>query len=270
MKKLLYLFLTVLIVACSGEDGGSNNDDNNDDNNEPNLLVSSINYTRLYGSGTQVTEETFTYDGNKIIEVTTQSEVDGNPVGYNSGQTQFIYANNKISRVNYYDNDTNLTRQMELLYDSQGRLVSQEICDILNNDACDEFIIVSYSYNDDGSIIVTEANQEPVIYQFDNNGNIISVTESEATLELIYDNQKNPFKNITGASNILGGISTFYTDSRVISFNNNCLSFTDISSSGNVYTQNWTYDYNDAGYPRNVFFEDDYDDNQTIVIEYFE
>jgi hypothetical protein len=33
MKKLIYLFLTVLIVACSGDDG--NNQDNNDgDNNQ--------------------------------------------------------------------------------------------------------------------------------------------------------------------------------------------------------------------------------------------
>ena len=31
MKKLLYLFLTVLIVACSGDD--SNNQDNNDGDN---------------------------------------------------------------------------------------------------------------------------------------------------------------------------------------------------------------------------------------------
>ena len=29
MKKLLYLFLTVLIVACSGEDGGNDGDNNN-------------------------------------------------------------------------------------------------------------------------------------------------------------------------------------------------------------------------------------------------
>ena len=29
MKKLLYLFLTVLIVGCSGEDGGNDQDNNN-------------------------------------------------------------------------------------------------------------------------------------------------------------------------------------------------------------------------------------------------
>ena len=29
MKKLLYLFLTVLIVACSGEDGSNDGDNNN-------------------------------------------------------------------------------------------------------------------------------------------------------------------------------------------------------------------------------------------------
>ena len=32
MKKLLYLFLTVLIVACSGEDSNSNNNSNNSNN----------------------------------------------------------------------------------------------------------------------------------------------------------------------------------------------------------------------------------------------
>ena len=32
MKKLLYLFLTVLIVACSGEDGGNDNNDGNNNN----------------------------------------------------------------------------------------------------------------------------------------------------------------------------------------------------------------------------------------------
>ena len=34
MKKLLYLFLTVLIVACSGEDGGNDNNSNDEDNND--------------------------------------------------------------------------------------------------------------------------------------------------------------------------------------------------------------------------------------------
>ena len=37
MKKLIYLFLTVLIVACSGEDGSnSNNNSNNSNNNNSN------------------------------------------------------------------------------------------------------------------------------------------------------------------------------------------------------------------------------------------
>ena len=33
MKKLLYLFLTVLIVGCSGEDGGNSNNNSNNSNN---------------------------------------------------------------------------------------------------------------------------------------------------------------------------------------------------------------------------------------------
>jgi len=34
MKKLLYLFLTVLIVACSGEDNNNDNNSNDEDNND--------------------------------------------------------------------------------------------------------------------------------------------------------------------------------------------------------------------------------------------
>ena len=33
MKKIIYLFLTVLIVGCSGEDGSNNQDNNDGDNN---------------------------------------------------------------------------------------------------------------------------------------------------------------------------------------------------------------------------------------------
>ena len=33
MKKLIYLFLTVLIVACSGEDGSNSNNNSNNSNN---------------------------------------------------------------------------------------------------------------------------------------------------------------------------------------------------------------------------------------------
>ena len=32
MKKLIYLFLTVLIVGCSSEDGGNDGDNNNSNN----------------------------------------------------------------------------------------------------------------------------------------------------------------------------------------------------------------------------------------------
>ena len=34
MRKLIYLFLGLLIVACSGEDGGNDGDNNGDNNNE--------------------------------------------------------------------------------------------------------------------------------------------------------------------------------------------------------------------------------------------
>ena len=264
MKKLLYLLFAITLIGCSSDEVS-----NNDDDNEPNLLVSSINYT----SRNLSVKETFTYDGKKIIGKTTQAERDGNPAWtYDSGRTEYFYANNKISRTNHYDNDNILLRQQELLYDPQGRLVSIEKCFEPNNNGCDELEIESFSYNDDGSITSTVASDGTTVYQLDNNGNIISMTDDDRFTALIYDNQKAPFKNLTGASNI------FYSDfsnAFFRSFTNNCLSFVYTSNSGDVQTTNWTYDYNDAGYPRNILkdgSEDWQSDNvtQTIAIEYFE
>ena len=268
MKKLLYLFLTVLIVACSDDDGNDVN--NNDDNNEPNLLVSSINYTFSENTDEEINElETFTYDGNKITEKIYSYYSNGNLTFLY--RYEYIYANNKISRVDQYDLDNNIRFQTNFTYDSQGRAVSIEECYQPNNSVCDDITTFNYSYNDDGSITGTGSSDGTVTYQLDDNGNIISRTSDDEFREVIYDNQKNPFKNITGASNIFTS-SSFFTRSRLKGFNNNPLSFVDSADSENQGT--WTYDYNDAGYPRNVVYNESslggYQYSSTIVIEYFE
>jgi hypothetical protein len=255
MKKLLYLFLTVLIVACSGEDGGSNNDDNN----EPNLLVSSINYIYSGDEGEGNYLETYTYDGNKIIERRT--------ISY---RYTYIYANNKISRVDQYGLDNNLATQTNYTYDPQGRVVSVERCTVPNDDGCDDITTFNLSYNDDGSITVTGSNGGTATYQLDDNGNIIRFQEDDGFREVIYDNQKNPFQNIIGCCNGFIRLSR----SKLLGVNNNALSFVEEYDDGYQGTGNWTYDYNDAGYPRNVVYSESslggYQVSETIVIEYFE
>tara|TARA_B110000093_G_C12899437_1_gene379753 strand:- start:71 stop:913 length:843 start_codon:yes stop_codon:yes gene_type:complete len=267
MKKLIYLFLTVLIVACSSEDNNENN--NNDDNNEPNLLVSSINYTYYENTDEEITElDTFTYDGNKIIEKILSYYSNGNLTFLY--RYEYIYANNKISRVDQYDLDNNIRFQTNFTYDSQGRTVSIEECFQPNNSVCDDITTFNYFYNDDGSITVTGSSAGTVTYQLDDNGNIISRTSDDGFREIIYDNQKNPFQNITGVSNSFIRLS----NARLTSINNNPLSFVEEYDDEYQGTGNWTYDYNDAGYPRNVVYNESslggYQYSSTIVIEYFE
>ena len=77
MKKLIYLFLTVLIVACSSDDGGDNQDNNDGDNN--NTLNCDVNPVQWisYGDQDWTIENAcnITYrDGTPIPEVTDVNE----------------------------------------------------------------------------------------------------------------------------------------------------------------------------------------------------
>ena len=271
MKKIIYIFLGVLVFACGSDSENDNNNDGNNNNNNPNeseLLVSSISYNDMENSDYEYVEN-FTYDGNKIVE--TNRSVYYNGSFSSENRSEFIYANNKISRVdNYYDN--NISNQDIFTYDSQGRLVATEHCYNPNDGPCDDLESESYSYNSDGSITVTYAaygdNGSTSVVEFDDNGNIVRVSDDDDddVIELTYDNYNSPFKNITGATPLVI-VQWIFSSSYLYSFNNNCLSLVS-NEDGYTSTLNFTYDYNDAGYPRNVVVEDVGFGQETIVIEY--
>lgn len=273
MKKVIYTFLGVLVFACSSDSESDNNNDGNNNNNNPNeseLLVSSITHSDMENSNYEYVEN-FTYDGNKIVEINNSVYYNGN--FSSESRSEFIYANNKISRVDNY-NDNNISGQDIFTYDSQGRLVTVEYCYNPNDGPCDDSESTSFSYNLDGSItaITTMNGDEPetTVIEVDDNGNIIKVSDYDDVSELTYDIYNSPFKNITGATPLV--ISQWiFSGSYLYSFNNNCLSFVGeyVDEDGvETYTLNFTYDYNDAGYPRNVVVEEVGFGEQTIVIEY--
>ena len=273
MKKVIYTFLGVLVFACSSDSESDNNNDGNNNNNNPNeseLLVSSITHSDMENSNYEYVEN-FTYDGNKIVEMNRSVYYNGSFSSEN--RSEFIYANNKISRVDSY-NDNNISGQDIFTYDSQGRLVTAEHCYNPNDGPCDDSESTSFSYNLDGSItaITTMNGDEPetTVIEVDDNGNIIKVSDYDDVSELTYDIYNSPFKNITGATPLV--ISQWiFSGSYLYSFNNNCLSFVSeyVDEDGvETYTLNFTYDYNDAGYPRNVVVEEVGFGEETIVIEY--
>ena len=199
MKKTIYFLFLITLLSCSKSDDSNNNNNPND----LELLVSSISYSDTDNSDYKYVES-FTYDGNKIVEMKRSVYYNGNFGSEN--RSEFIYANDKISRVDYYDYENSIQEQVNFTYDSQGRLVAREYC-----------------YN-------------------------------------------SPFKNITGATPTVI-LQRIFSNSYLYSFNNNCLSVVS-DEDGETYTLNFTYDYNDLGYPRNVVVEEVGYGETTITIEY--
>ena len=277
MKKLLYLFLVLTILGCSSNDDNSDDIDNNDNNN---ILVSKISYDDNEVASYSY-EENFTYELNKIVERQDVTYYNGSI--QNTYRAQFIYSNDLIARVDYYDEDDNLLDRTTFQYDSQSRVTLVEEC-YYQNGSCENDYTNSVSYNSDGTITVSNAdsnsNDDSVYtYQLDNQGNIIGALweddDCEEIVSINYDNNNTPFKNITGA-NLINVVYGLFSDARLIGFFNNIKSFQeDItcndSSNNESYTTNFSYDYTQDGYPRNIVATQTYGGEQytsTIILEY--
>ena len=274
MKKLLYLFLVLTILGCSSNDDNSDDIDNNDNNN---ILVSKISYDD-YEFDSYSYEENFTYELNKIVERLDVTYYNGSI--QNTYRAQFIYSNDLIARVDYYDEDDNLLDRTTFQYDSQSRLTLVEE-DSYYNGSIDYESSDSVSYNSDGTITISNSDSNSVeyTYQLDNQGNIIrGLWEDDDCEEIVsvnYDDNNTPFKNITGANsiNVIYGLFSdsqlrgFFNNIKVIQFDATCNN----SSNNESYTTNFSYDYTQDGYPRNIVATETEDGEQyttTIILEY--
>tara|TARA_B110000008_G_scaffold210607_1_gene209379 strand:+ start:139 stop:978 length:840 start_codon:yes stop_codon:yes gene_type:complete len=278
MKKLLYLLLVLTILGCSSNDDDSNDIDNNDNNN---ILVSKISYDD-YELDSYSYEENFTYELNKIVQRLDVTYYNGSI--QNTYRTQFIYSNDLIARVDNYDEDDNLSSRTTFQYDSQSRLTLAENCYYYNS-ICEQEDANSFSYNSDGTItrVSTDSysnESEEYTYQLNNQGNIVGLflqsDDCEEIISINYDNNNTPFKNITGANSLnvlFGGLS----EGRVFGLSNNIKSIQDDiicnnSSDNESLTINFSYDYTQDGYPRNIVETVTEDGgsytNTTILLEY--
>ena len=276
MKKLLYLLLALTILGCSSNDDNSDDIDNNDNNNN-NILVSKISYDD-YELDSYSYEENFTYELNKIVERLDVTYYNGSI--QNTYRAQFIYSNDLIARVDYYDEDDNLLDRTTFQYDSQSRVTLVEE-DSYYNGSIDYESSDSVSYNSDGTITISNSDSNSVeyTYQLDNQGNIIrGLWEDDDCEEIVsvnYDDNNTPFKNITGANsiNVIYGLFSdsqlrgFFNNIKVIQFDATCNN----SSNNESYTTNFSYDYTQDGYPRNIVATETEDGEQyttTIILEY--
>ena len=188
-------FLTNTLGDFYGDEVSFMTSNDGGDNSNNYKLVDTITVSYEYDditSGNLVSfEETYTYDyaGNKLLNASSLS----NPLGVN-----FTYNNNnQISAIEYANGDFG-----EADYDNQGRLINWTYTEFEGGET-PYTSQANFVYNQDGSVIQTwQGSQEARTYLFDDNGNIITRSNSDfgntTVKHYTFDNKNNPFKNITG------------------------------------------------------------------------
>ena len=232
------------------------------------------------------------YDGNKLTSIVEESTYqNGDPqVDY---IYQFIYTNNKITRIDEYYNGS-LDSRYNFEYDNQGRVSFYDYCYFTGSGTCDYYDTYNLTYSSNGTVTVSNVysvgtdyeETETYTLQLDNNGNITSAYDSyqdvddsgnSTTITLNasfqYDNQNSPFKNIVGMDALM--LLEFANNTLQFNAYNNCTSYnfdysdTDDANDTNGYL---AYDYNEDGYPRQVIVNSSSDwgsDSSTIEINYY-
>lgn len=292
MKLKIYLILfAVFVFSCSSDSSSDdgNNNNNGDNNNTGNaLLVSEIIETDAEVSDYVYTDRYF-YDGNKLTSIVEEYSYQGGNSGINY-LYNFIYTNNKISRVDEYygDTSTGIEGRYTFEYDNQGRVSFYDYCYFDSSGNCEEYDTNNFTYSSNGTVTNSYVYNVGSDYedagtltlQLDNNGNIISGNDSYQDVDnsgnpitvtvnasFQYDNQNSPFKNIVGMDAIM--LVEFGSD--ILQFNayNNCTSYSiEYSDEDEVYAYNYAYDFNEDGYPRQVIVtQGSY--SSTIDINYY-
>ena len=268
MKSKIYLILFALFAfSCSSDsssDDGNNNSGGNNNNGGNNNSGNSLLVSEIISSDDDYPDYVYTdryiYDGNKLTSIVEESTYqNGDPqVDY---IYQFIYTNNKITRIDEYYNGS-LDSRYNFEYDNQGRISFYDYCSLYSGSGtCDYYDTNNFTYSSNGTVTNNYVYEVGTDYEIagtltlelDNNGNIISANDTDedsvVNASLEYDNLNSPFKNIVGMDAI---ILTVIIDN-VMSLNayNNCTSFySEYSGNDEADQYNFAYDYNEDGYPR--------------------
>jgi len=184
MKKILFALLLINIIGCSSDNEGTNTDGSG-----AGMKIKSISEVVYYGSSTSTKIGNFAYEGNKLVSLTDPT---ANVV------TKFVYANNKITQFNVYQNNT-LVATQNVSYDGDNL---KTVITGSGNTKTEYFYengILKAKKESTlyGNTWTENAGEE---YRFDQNGNVTQVlsTSQYSTSMLkskyFHDNRNNPFK----------------------------------------------------------------------------
>ncbi|KQC32183.1 hypothetical protein AAU57_01740 [Nonlabens sp. YIK11] len=247
---LSILFITCIIISsCTPDDGG-------EITVQSEKLLKKLTISDSNGSSSL----NFFYNENNSIDKI-QSQGTGDDF-----IKQFYYENGNIDRAEFQDLNAIPDGNIEQYIYDNGQLVGRE--DYFNENTLDE----KYEYEFSNALVseiryfaVNQTNfSEKSTFQYDSNGNVSALiinytgnSSAEEELSLTYDNQNNPFNNVTSRIVL---IDDFY------SFQNNVISqtLTDLSDNSTISTINFTYTYDSDDYPVSSS-----NGTETITYEYY-
>ena len=219
--------------------------------------------------------EYFTYEGNKIEQKTTTN--------LNTGDvrtTNYTYTDNLITNIKTFDQNNSLKNSSELLYDSNKRIIS--LIYTYYNSSGNNIDTIDFTHQANGSILYCDKQDSYYygnLFNFNQNGDISTFTyhsdfdSIEACNpsthnqegKITYNDSPYPFKNIKGIQ-FFSYFENIFSSAEILGYNKNA---TKLTFSDELEDDNWTYDFNEFGYPRNIVWTYDDDLTETIDIDYY-
>ncbi|WP_452225303.1 hypothetical protein [Lacinutrix chionoecetis] len=253
MKKIIYSFtlIALSLMSCqnSSDDIDSNLNGGDGDDNGDGDVTNTILPTQLVIQYANNDTETlsFTYDGIKLIK---QESTDGYYMDY-------IYNNDILSEINYYDTASGEEILETYGYDSQQRVANVSV-NIVGVGVYD----YTQTYSTDGTIMtqssVTNPNASTYSMTFINGNITKSSEESLYKTSYTYDDNNAAFKNILGKEHFL---LIDYENNDATNFTlNNLLTEATVDNNNNFISgTQYTYTYTDLNYPKTVIENEDGD-----------
>jgi len=250
MKKLLYLLSAValMLTSCSSDD---------DTQDTSGTLLTKI--VETYSDGT-VENITFTYNGNKIVKISSDySERD---------ETIYTYTGDLITKEEYFFDDgagDSFNEVVEYEYDANQKLIKSTTTPESGAVEIDNF---TYNSNGTVSFVTTSGGATIATGTIYFNGNQPYKKEiTENTISRVevdtFDDKVNPFVNITGYSKIIIG-----NPSNTLGYpgivNNNLST----SKDGSIEYSS-TYTYNSNNMPATEIYVDYNNSDYNSTSQYF-
>ena len=236
MKKILsFVCILTFSLSCSTDSGNTD---------QPNGFLKKI--TSMSGDGEIIDSNTYIYNGEELRKI----------LRADNTYTLFYYTDDRISKVEYYDEYGHLAHLVNFGYDNSGRLISEngeEFTSIgmvptvsttftINPDNTIDCVHQMYnSYSSDAQFVLDDEGAILESHRIYENG-----YETHSFFE--YDNMHDPLKGIKGYYLLRYSNEELFYFSAPHNITSVYTWYADVNG-GNDGTLNFAYQYNNVGYP---------------------